>query len=135
MWDFRLFPEQASTVAAEVDTLFLSLLGISGFMVLLLAALIIAFSVKYRKGTKAVHVRRLGEARWLEYTWTLIPFFIFLGLFIWANQLYVTLLQPPPAPWRSRPSASSGCGNSSTRTASAKSMNSMSLWDRRSRSL
>lgn len=95
MWDFRLFPEQASTVAAEVDTLFLSLVGISGFMVLLLAALIIAFSVKYRKGTKAVHVRRLGEARWLEYAWTLIPFCIFLGLFIWANRLYVTLLQPP----------------------------------------
>lgn len=95
MWDFKLFPEQASTVAAEVDTLFLSLLGISGFMVLLLAALIIAFSIKYRRSTKAAHVQPLRERHWLEYTWTIIPFFIFLGLFIWANQLYVTLLQPP----------------------------------------
>lgn len=95
MWDFRLFPEQASTVAAEVDTLFLSLLGISGFIVLLLVVLIVAFSIKYRRGAKAVHVRRLREQRWLEYAWTIIPLFIFMGLFVWATRLYVTLLQPP----------------------------------------
>jgi len=41
-----LFPEQASTVAGQVDALLFFLLGISGFFALLIAGLIVVFMVR-----------------------------------------------------------------------------------------
>ena len=47
---FRLFPEQASTQAHSVDPLFFVLVGLSAVITILVAALIVYFSIKYRRG-------------------------------------------------------------------------------------
>ena len=44
-----LFPEQASSIASQVDSLFFFLIGISVFFSLLIAVLVIVFAVKYRR--------------------------------------------------------------------------------------
>ena len=50
MWtDTPLFPEQASTMAARVDTLYFFLLGVAGFFSILIAGLIVYYAVKYRR--------------------------------------------------------------------------------------
>ena len=47
--DLPLFPDQASTIAPEVDALFLFILGVTLVFTSLIFALVIAFAVKYRR--------------------------------------------------------------------------------------
>ena len=44
-----LFPEQASTMAGRVDALYFFLIAISAFFSLLIAVLVITFTVRYRR--------------------------------------------------------------------------------------
>jgi cytochrome c oxidase subunit 2 len=92
---FSLFPEQASTVAGQVDALYFFLIAISAFFSTLIAALVIVFSVKYRRRsdnevTPAIH----GSLK-LELIWTLIPFALTMVIFVWSASLYVTIRRPP----------------------------------------
>ena len=46
---FPLFPEQASTVAADTDNLYFFLLAITAFFSTLIAGLVIYFAIRYRR--------------------------------------------------------------------------------------
>ncbi len=48
---FKLFPEQASTLASQVDALTLFLTGVTVFFTLLIAAMIVVFTIRYRRRT------------------------------------------------------------------------------------
>src|SRR5579871_6217840 len=91
-----LFPDQASTVAGHVDALFFFLLAITGAVAVAICVLIITFSIRYRRreGTTAATPRILG-AMWMEVLWSTIPMLIFVGIFLWGAQIYLTLAQPP----------------------------------------
>ena len=52
MWNFPLFPEQASTNASRVDALALFELGIVLFFTALICIMILTFAVRYRRGAK-----------------------------------------------------------------------------------
>ena len=93
--DFRLFPEQASTMAGKVDALYFYLLVVSTFFTVLICVLILYFAIRYRRGAKA-NRQRLPESKWLEITWTLIPLLFALSFFAWGTTLYVEMFQPPP---------------------------------------
>ena len=47
--DFRLFPEQASKVAEQVDLLYFFLIAVSAFFIFLIFFLIYVFAVRYRR--------------------------------------------------------------------------------------
>ena len=49
MWDFPLFPEQASTLAKEVDALYVFELLFAGFLTVLICVLIVTFAARYRQ--------------------------------------------------------------------------------------
>ena len=70
-----LWPEAASTTAVQVDYLLLFLLTVCGSVGLLVAFLLIGFSVRYRRsrmgGTLAPPETR--ESHLLEWCWTLSP--------------------------------------------------------------
>jgi cytochrome c oxidase subunit 2 len=90
-------PYEDSSYAGHVDAIFLSLLIISSLVTLIVFALIIWFSIRYRKGSSAnrtFHENEEVEFR-IELTWILIPFFIFLGLFVWAGNVYYDMFSPP----------------------------------------
>ena len=53
-----LFPERASTVAGQVDSLYFFLIGISVFFSLLIAGLVVYFAIKYRRRGLAAITRR-----------------------------------------------------------------------------
>ncbi len=90
-----LFPHQATTTAVRVDTLLYFLISVCGSMGLLVAFLLIYFSVRYR--------RRAGDGPpppttpWhaLEWFWTLTPLPIFLVMFLWGAVVYVGAYRPP----------------------------------------
>ena len=86
--DLPLFPEQASTVAPQVDALYFFLVGISGFFTVLIAALIVYFAIKYRRGSKAERQQGDRSSLPLELTWILIPLAINMVIFVWGTSLY-----------------------------------------------
>ena len=89
-------PRQASTFAPQTDALYLTLLGISGAIVLLVFALIVVFSIRYRRGSSAKRgtLPPLVQHEF-EIGWTSATLFAFLMLFWWAGSNEVSQLLPP----------------------------------------
>ncbi|HXG93304.1 MAG TPA: cytochrome c oxidase subunit II [Blastocatellia bacterium] len=81
-------PEQASTYAGDVDNLygFLWAMTIAFGVVITLA--IIYFAVKYRRRTEEEIPRPIEGSMKLEVAWTVIPFFIAMGIFVWGTSIY-----------------------------------------------
>ncbi|MFQ5990256.1 MAG: cytochrome c oxidase subunit II transmembrane domain-containing protein, partial [Candidatus Methylomirabilales bacterium] len=95
MLGFPLFPDQASTVAGRVDTLYYFLLSVSVFFGTLIFFLVIYFALKYRRRSPGERAQPVFESLRLELVWTLIPLGIVLVAFTWGARLYVTLSRPP----------------------------------------
>jgi cytochrome c oxidase subunit 2 len=92
------FPEQASSVAGEVDTLLGTLLAVTGSVVIVIGLLLIGFTIKYRRGNRAASHAGLPPERVelrLEIIWTIIPLLIFLALFAWGAKAYIVMYSPP----------------------------------------
>lgn len=89
-------PEQASTLAGRVDTLFAAALVLSVVATVLIVIVLLAFAVRYRRR----HRDEIGHddhaGAWLEITWTVVPAVIFLALFAWGAQLYFSTYRVPP---------------------------------------
>jgi len=93
--DLPLFPEQASTVAARVDALFMFLLAVSVFFATLIFSLVLYFAIKYRRRSATEQPRPiLGDLR-LELLWTVIPLGLTMIMFVWGANLYFTSAHPP----------------------------------------
>jgi cytochrome c oxidase subunit 2 len=92
---FQLLPTQASTLAPEVDNLFFGVSAITAFVALLVVVLVVYFALKYRDVTG----NRVGAAVTgsvpLELGWSLIPFFIFIGIFVWASIVFFHIVRAP----------------------------------------
>ncbi len=91
---FPLFPDQASTVAPQVDALYIFLIGITVFFTLLVAGMMIYFSIKYRKSKYPVATQIEGSVP-LEILWSVIPTGIALFIYVWGAVLYFNLSRPP----------------------------------------
>lgn len=89
------FPEQASSLAGEVDALTLWLVGMSAFFTLLIAVLVVVFALRYRRRTPDQVGARFDESALLEITWTVIPLVIVLFTFAWGAKVYFRLYRPP----------------------------------------
>src|SRR3954468_12046216 len=95
MWqNIPLWPAQASTFANNVDALYIFLIAVTGFFTLVVFALVVVFAVKYRQkpGRKA---HQIEGSYALEATWTLIPFGLFMIMFVWGAAIYMGESQPP----------------------------------------
>ena len=93
--DLPLFPEQASSNAAVVDTLLFFLLAVSGFFGLLITALVIYFAVRYRRRPNSPPTPRIEGALKLELFWTGVPALISVVIFVWGVNVYFHLSRPP----------------------------------------
>jgi cytochrome c oxidase subunit 2 len=88
---------EASHTAFQTDLIFLGLCIAAGLIVVLVAALIIVFSVRYRAGSKAPRHKLPGFlARDLEIGWTFATLIAFLFFFGWAAAQDFTLLHSVP---------------------------------------
>lgn len=86
---FSWFPEQASSYAAKVDLLYFALIGVTTFFTVLITALILFFAVKYRRRPGNEIATETPEYKWMEVSWSLIPFFIGIFLFAWGAKLFL----------------------------------------------
>jgi len=96
MWkDFPLFPEQASTIAASVDSLYLFLIGISVFFSILIFTLIFCFAIIYRRRSEDERPKAIHGSMSLELFWSGVPLVLAMIIFGWGASLYFTNSRAP----------------------------------------
>lgn len=93
--DFPLFPEQASSVAQQVDALYFVTVALCVFFATLVTVLVVVFAVKYRRKSDDEIPRQIAGHLGLELFWTAIPLVLAMGMFVWATVVYFHLVTPP----------------------------------------
>ncbi|HZI58726.1 MAG TPA: cytochrome c oxidase subunit II transmembrane domain-containing protein, partial [Verrucomicrobiae bacterium] len=96
-FNFPIFPEQASSMAGQVDALYLFLVLITTFFSLLIAILILFFAIKYRR-TPERQAEQIHGSTLLEIVWTVIPLGISMVIFVWGAVIYYHMERAPSNP-------------------------------------
>ena len=81
---------QASTIAAEVDSLFYFVLYWVVFFFVLVLLVTLYFSWKYKSRKKGL-TSSLDHNTTLEITWTVIPLILTLVVFFWGAETYLKM--------------------------------------------
>src|SRR5215469_672918 len=92
--NFPLWPQRASSMAGNVDALFIFLLILSGMMSLLIFTALLYFAARYRH-RKGVLAEQIEGSTPLELTWTIIPLGVFMVIFAWGAVVYFQQRTPP----------------------------------------
>lgn len=92
-----IFPVEAATRAVSTDRIFFGLLAISVAVIALVLALVVGFSIRYRKGSSAsrADLPEIMKSE-VEIGWTVATFFLFLFIFWWVGSSQLSGLNPPP---------------------------------------
>jgi cytochrome c oxidase subunit 2 len=93
--DMSFFPPQASTNAAEVDLLYVMMILLCGAVAFAVIAVMIYFGIRYRRTPENLVGADIHGSTALEIVWSIIPFFIVMGIFAWGTSLYFKLEVPP----------------------------------------
>ena len=88
-------PEQASTLAADVDFLYNFVMWLSIITCVTLMGVMLYFAVKYRRRGKDDRTPYIAGSPRVEFLWTVIPAIIFLGISIWGIIIFHKLENPP----------------------------------------
>jgi cytochrome c oxidase subunit 2 len=92
--NFPLWPQQASTMARNVDALYIFLLIVCGMMTLLIFVCLLYFAARFRH-RPGVRAEQIEGSTPLEITWSIIPFVIFMVIFAWGAAVYFQERTPP----------------------------------------
>jgi cytochrome c oxidase subunit 2 len=89
-----LWPDQASTMARQVDALYIYLLLVSGVMTALIFLTVMLLAIKYRR-SKGCVAQQIEGSTLLEITWSTIPLFVMMTFFVWGAVIYFQERTPP----------------------------------------
>jgi cytochrome c oxidase subunit 2 len=92
---FSLFPPQASTLAPEVDNLYLGVIAITAFFAIVVVVLVLYFAFKYRDDSGEKIGEPIHGSVPLELGWSIIPFIISIGIFVWASVVFFHIVRAP----------------------------------------
>ncbi len=81
-------------MAGSVDALYIFLLIVCGLMTLLIFITLIYFAARYR-ARKGVPAEQIEGSIPLELTWSIIPFGVFMVIFLWGAVVYFRGHTPP----------------------------------------
>jgi cytochrome c oxidase subunit II len=91
-------PNEASEFSSQLDGLFQFLMWISAISTIAIAGAIIYFCVKYRATSREANEpaeSQMDHSNTLEVTWSVIPLFLVIGVFVAGFKQYVDLRTPP----------------------------------------
>jgi len=91
-----LWPTAASSVATDIDHLYIYITLVSVVMSVLIFATIFVFAVKYRRKSESEVPQPIHGSLRLEITWSIIPFLVMLTFFWWGAKIYFYNAVPPP---------------------------------------
>src|SRR5262245_25716566 len=92
---FQLMPEQASTMAPQIDALFWFIVGVCGTCTVLIAIVLIFFAVRYRRVREDYFPSPLVGSKVLELTWSVIPLCLAMTMFFWGLILFFDQQRTP----------------------------------------
>ena len=90
-----ILPEQASTVAPDIDNLFMFITFVDIFFFVLIAALVILFARRYRRRGPNEITPHITHNEKLEIAWSVIPLIIVIGVFFWGFHGYINAQVAP----------------------------------------
>jgi cytochrome c oxidase subunit II len=82
-------------MAPRVDNLYFFLLGLTVFFSLLIAGLIVAYAIKFRRRSPDSIGAVIHGGLMLEITWSVIPLMITMVLFVWGASVFFAMSRPP----------------------------------------
>ncbi len=89
-----LWPARASSIAGQTDAFMLFMIAVTGFFTVVIFILIFTFAMKFRKEKHPIAADIIGS-NVLEITWSIIPFGIFMLMFVWGAVVYLQERRPP----------------------------------------
>jgi cytochrome c oxidase subunit 2 len=92
--NFPIWPERASSIAGNVDALFIFLLIVTGLVSLLIFTCLLYFAARYRHKAHQ-HAEQIEGSTPLELTWSIIPLGVFLVIFAWGAIVFFQERTPP----------------------------------------
>jgi cytochrome c oxidase subunit II len=95
MWNFPLFPDQASSMAPQVDALYFFELGVSAFFTALICIFIVTFAARYRQKSNVDRSNPPTASRLMEVLWIGIPLALGMVMFVWGANLFFRIYDPP----------------------------------------
>lgn len=95
MWDFPLFPQQASTIAPKIDAVTIALTVVSAAFTFAFAFFVLFFAVKYRRGSRADRSNIKDSNPIAEAVYISVPTVLGIGLFAWGAITYFEVVTPP----------------------------------------
>ncbi len=91
-----LFPEQASSIARQVDYLYFFLVGISAILSVGIFSTVFYFALRYRRKSEDEIPKPIHGSTLLEITWSVTPLVVTMILFVWGAALYYRMTNAPP---------------------------------------
>ncbi len=95
MQGFPFQPEQASTIARNVDYLYLFITAVTLFFTAVIFCTIFYFMIRYRRRSPDERPKAIEGSLPLEVLWTAIPTLIVAIIFVWGSTLYFQNAEPP----------------------------------------
>jgi cytochrome c oxidase subunit 2 len=93
--DLRLFPELASTIAWQVDALYLFIVVLSIIFTVGIFVAVVYLAVKYRRRSENERPKAIHGSIPLELSWSIIPFFMAIFVYVWGADVYFRLYRIP----------------------------------------
>src|SRR5690554_1693750 len=90
-----LFPQQASTVAGQVDFIFAAEIALGLFFTTIVVILIIYFGIRYRRGARVDRSNPPDTNLKVELSWMLGLLVLGMGSFLGAASVYFNINTPP----------------------------------------
>jgi cytochrome c oxidase subunit 2 len=89
------FPVQASAFAGSVDHLIWTLAILVGLLAAPVFILSAIYMLRFRYGRKADRSEAAEGSVWLETSWSVIPFLLIVGFYVWSTRLFFEQQSPP----------------------------------------
>jgi cytochrome c oxidase subunit 2 len=89
-----LWPERASSMASQVDAIYIFLLVVCGMVALLVFTCLLYFAARYRR-RPGVEAEQIEGSTPLELTWSIIPLCVFMVFFAWGAIVFFKQRMPP----------------------------------------
>jgi len=93
--NFPLFPQEASTQAAQVDGIYFFMVAVAAFFSLLIAGVLVITAIRFRRRHEDEVGVQIHGSLALELLWTVIPFFITMVMFGWGAKVFFDAYRPP----------------------------------------
>ena len=92
---FPLFPEEASTLASNVDGLYAFLVAVTAVFSVAIFCTLLLFAVRFRRRSANEWPEEIHGSLVLELAWSIVPALICVVIFAWGALLFFSMNRPP----------------------------------------